>query len=75
MSLVVFVPYFTVTVKRSDGTFCPRYLPVLQVISVPNERLKRRKEEYEHRLSRETRKAIQSLNGWKKFMNSVKRSD
>lgn len=43
MYLVVFAPYFTVTVNRSDGTFCPRYLPVLQVISVPNDRLKRKK--------------------------------
>lgn len=44
-SLVVFLPYFTVTVIRSEGNFCPRYLPVLQVITTPNDRLKVRERE------------------------------
>lgn len=39
-SLVVFLPYLTVTVSRSEGTFWPRYLPVLQVMVLPNDRLK-----------------------------------
>lgn len=42
MSLVVFLPYFTVTGIRLVGNFCPRYLPVLQVITTPNDRLKGR---------------------------------
>lgn len=40
--MVVFRPYFTVTIRGSEGTFCPRYLPVLQVILRPNDRLRRR---------------------------------
>lgn len=42
MSLVVFLPYFTVTVIRSEGNFCPRYFPVLQVITTPNDSLEER---------------------------------
>lgn len=41
-SLVVFLPYFTVTVNRSEGTFGPRYFPVLQVMCEPNVRLRKR---------------------------------
>lgn len=33
--LVVLFPYFTVTVRKSDGTLSVRYSPVLQVISLP----------------------------------------
>lgn len=46
-SLVVFLPYFTVTVNRWDGTFCPRYFPVLQVICLPNDRLERERGDLE----------------------------
>lgn len=35
MVVVVFFPYLTVTVRRSEGTFSARYSPVLQVISSP----------------------------------------
>lgn len=45
-SLVVFLPYFTVTVNESEGTFCPRYLPVSQVISLPNDRLKKERGDF-----------------------------
>ena len=38
---MVFLPYFTCTVSGSDGTFCPRYFPVLQVICLPNDRLRK----------------------------------
>ncbi len=35
MVFMVLFPYFTVTVRRSEGTLSARYSPVLQVISAP----------------------------------------
>lgn len=63
-SLVVFLPYFTVTVNRWDGTFCPRYFPVLQVICVPNDRLERREETLKHPAGerKETHPAVKKKN-------------
>ncbi len=43
-----------VTVSGSEGTFCPRYLPVLQVICLPNDRLRTREEEHEQIPSKKT---------------------
>lgn len=36
MVVMVLFPYFTVTVRRSEGTLSARYSPVLQVIFGPN---------------------------------------
>lgn len=35
MVVIVLFPYFTVTVRGSEGTLSARYSPVLQVISAP----------------------------------------
>lgn len=43
---MVSFPYFTVTAIGSEGSFCPLYLPVLQVITSPNSRLKQREQVY-----------------------------
>lgn len=45
-SLLVYLPYFTVTVIGSEGNFCPLYFSVLQVITTPNDRLKQRENVY-----------------------------
>lgn len=50
----MYLPYFTVTGRGSEGNFCPIYLPVLQVITFPNDRLKQRENLY-HPLAAEAR--------------------
>lgn len=41
MVVVVLFPYFTVTVRGSEGTLSARYSPVLHVISAPKRSLPR----------------------------------
>lgn len=38
--MVVLFPYLIETLRVSDGTFCPLYTPVSQVISLPNDNLR-----------------------------------